>query len=197
MLRRTTSLALGLLLLAGPAMAQAPAEPMRIGVFDPETIWRLTEVGKRYNQDLSEVRDRLQGSIDKKQEDLEALRSRLRQQQATLADDKIQQMQKEILDRKTELERMNEDASKEMKFQLGDVQTRFQDMLIATLDAFGKEKSFTVILNKGVIDYYAPSVDVTQDLIAKFNQMHPAPPASATKAQGRKAPDRAREPPKN
>lgn len=195
MFRSITCVALGLVLAAVPAAVRAQTSPGRIGVFDPEILWRQTEVGKKYNETLSEVRDRLQGGIDKKQEDLDALVARLRQQQASLNDEKIQQMQKEILDKKTELERLNEDATKEMKFQLNDVQTRFQDMLVETLDAFGKEKGFSLILNRAVIDYHAPDVDVTQDLIAKFDDMHPA--ASATRAAGGQAPGRANNPPRN
>jgi Skp family chaperone for outer membrane proteins len=184
MLRLTTCMVLGLILVAVPVGALAQSEPVRIGVFDPEIVWRETEVGKKYNQDLSKIRDRLQAGIDGKQEDLEALRATLRQQQASLNDEKIQQMQMDILNKKTELERMNEDATKEMKFQLGDVQTRFQDMLIKTLDTFGKEKGFSLILNMGVIDYHAPSVDITRDLIAKFNEMHPVSSASAARGPG-------------
>jgi Skp family chaperone for outer membrane proteins len=183
--------ALALILTASTARAQS--EPMKIGVFDPEILWKQTELGKRYNQDLSTSRDRLQSQIDKKQDDVESLKARLRQQQASLNDDKIQDMKKEIIGKQTELDRLNEDATKEMKYQLGEVQSKFQEMLVKTLEIYGKEKSFTLILNKGVIDYNAPTIDISQDLIAKFNEMHKAPPPAPGSA---KKPD-AKEPPKN
>jgi Skp family chaperone for outer membrane proteins len=182
MVRRTGILALGLVLAAATAGAFAQEPPLRIGVFDPELVWRQTVVGKQYNRELSAARDHLQTGIDEKQQGLEALRSKLRQEQASLNDSRIQQMQKEILNKKTELDRLNEDATKEMKFHLADVQTRFQEMLIRTLDVFGDEHGLTLILNKGVIDYNAPSADVTQKLIAKFDEMHKMPPKSASNA---------------
>src|SRR5688572_15777301 len=98
------------------AWAQAQSEPPRIGVFDPEVLWKQTDLGKKYNTDLTEARNRLQSEIDKKSQQLDELSDKLRQQQASLSDEKIQQMQKEILAKRTELERMNEDATKEMKF---------------------------------------------------------------------------------
>lgn len=186
-------LVLVLLLVPCPAMAQS--EPMKIGVFDPEILWKQTEVGKKYNQDLSAARDRLQAQIDRKQEDVEALKARLRQQQASLNDDKIQEMKKEIISKQTELDRLNEDATKEMKYQLGEVQSRFQEMLVKSLEAYGKEKAYTLILNKGVIDYNSQGIDISQDLIAKFNDMHKVPAASAGTAK--KPPDAAKEPPRN
>ena len=182
------------LAVAGPAFAADPPGTMKIGVFDPEVLWKQTEVGKKYNQDLSAARDRLQASIDKKQEDVEALRSRLRQQQQSLSEDKINDMKKEILGKQTELDRLNEDATKEMKYQLGEVQGRFQEMLMKTLDAYGKEKGFSLILNRGVVDFISPGVDISQDLIAKFNEMHKA---AATPAGPAKKPDAGKEPPKN
>ena len=183
-------LAFALLVLGiAPAGAQL-AEPVRIGVYDQETVWKLTDVGKKSNADLSEARDKLQGEIDKKQAEIDAMRDKLRQQQASLSDDKAAQMQKDIQNRVIELNRLNDDATREMKSQLGEVQNRFAQMLSDTVEAFGKEKNYTLILNKGVIDYNAPQIDVTQSLIQKFNEMHKAPPSTTAKPQPKKTPDK-------
>ena len=176
---------------ASPLVAQG--DTTKIGVFDPEIIWKQTEVGKKYNQDLSAARDRLQAQIDKKQEELEGLKSRLRQQQASLNDDKINDMKKDILAKQTELDRLNEDATKEMKYQLGEVQGRFQEMLVRTLETYGKEKGFTLILNKGVVDFSSAGIDISQDMIGKFNEMNKVSAAPAAKKPG----EAAKEPPKN
>lgn len=190
-------LALLMVTLGTAPLPAQPAEPLKIGVFDPETIWKITEVGKKYNQDLNEARDRLQGDIDKKQAEIDALRDKLRQQQASLSEDKASQMQKDIQNKTIELNRLQDDATREMKSQLSDVQNRFQQMLVNTLEVFGKEKNFTLILNKGVIDYNSPQIDITQDLIQKFNDMHKAPTApAASKPQPKKAPEKPKETPK-
>jgi len=175
--------------------AAAQTEPMKIGIFDPEVLWKQTEVGKKANQDLSAARDRLQAQIDKRQDELEALKSRLRQQQTSLSEDKVNEMKKEIIGKQTDLDRLNEDSTKEMKYQLGEVQSRFQEMLVRTLETFGREKGFTLILNRGVVDYSASSVDISQDLIGKFNEMHKVQAAAAGAA--RKPADAPKETPKN
>lgn len=189
--------ALAMALVIGGATAFAQGEAPRIAVFDPEQLWRLTEVGKKYNADLTAARNRLQGDIDKRSQELEGMMDRLRQQQASLSEEKITQMQKEILAKRTERDRMEEDATKEMKFQLNDVQGRFQQMLMQTIDAFGKEKNLLLILNRGVIDYNAPQIDITQDLIAKFNEMHKAPASGAARPPVKKAPEKPKDPPKD
>jgi Skp family chaperone for outer membrane proteins len=181
------------LVLAASAAA-AQTEPMKIGIFDPEVLWKQTEVGKKYNQDLSTARDRLQAQIDKKQEELEALKSRLRQQQTSLSEDRVNEMKKELIVKQTDLERLNEDSTKEMKYQLQEVQGRFQEMLVRTLETFGREKAFTLILNRGVVDYSASTVDISQDLIAKFNEMHKVQAATGS---AKKPADAPKEQPKN
>ncbi len=168
----------------------------KIGVFDPETVWKTTEVGKKYNQDLSDARDRLQASIDKKNQEIEALVEKLRQQQASLSDDKAQQMQKDIQNKRVELGRMNEDATSEMKQKLSEVQGRFQQMLLDTVETYGKEKSFTMILNKAVVDYNSEQVDITQDLIAKFNDVNKVQAAAASKPADKKSSTPAKAPDK-
>ena len=186
-----------LLAVAGAPLHAQQAEMPRIGVFDPETVWKLTEVGKKYNQDLNDARDRLQGEIDKKQTEIDAIRDKLRQQQASLSEDKASQMQKDIQNRTIELNRMTDDATREMKSQLSDVQNKFQQMLVDTLEVYGKEKNYTLILNKGVVDYNSPQIDITQDLIQKFNDMHKAASAPAAgKPQPKKSPEKPKETPK-
>ncbi len=187
-----------LVLMTGTApLGAQQAEPVKIGVFDPETVWKLTDVGKKYNADLSEARDKLQGDIDRKQAEIDAARDKLRQQQASLSEDKASQMQKDIQNRIIELNRLNDDATREMKSQLADVQNRFQQMLLDTLETFGKEKNFTLILNKGVIDYNSPQIDITQILIQKFNEVHKVPPSPAARPQPKKTPEKPKEAPQD
>jgi Skp family chaperone for outer membrane proteins len=174
-----------ILLALAVSAAVADDQPVgKIGVFDLERLWKETEVGKKYNKDLSDSHDRFQSGIEKKQQEIEALVDKLRQQQASLSDDKAQQMQKDIQNKRVELNRMSEDADREMKQQVGDLQGRFQAMVVDTVEAYGKEKTFTLILNKAVVDYFADRVDITQDLVGKFNEIN--------KAQGglTKAPDK-------
>jgi Skp family chaperone for outer membrane proteins len=169
----------------GASAARAQGEVMKIGVFDPEVLWKQTDIGKKYNEDLSVTRDRLLAQIDKKTEELQSTKSKLRQQQQTLSVDKVTEMQQDILSKETELDRFNEDATKEMKFQFGQFQGRFQEMLTKTLDAFGKEKGYALILTRGAVVYSASSIDIDQYLIAKFNEMN-KPPASTTATPPRK-----------
>ncbi len=166
------------LLVFAACFAAAQDASVRVGVFDPEAVWRLSEVGRKYNETLTNAANRLQERIEKKQKEIEALVDKLRQQQASLSEDRIQTMQKDVQNKRIELERMNSDAKREMNDQLNDIQGRFQRMLIETIEALGKDGNYTVILSSEIVGYSAPRADITQDLIAKFNEMHKVAPAS-------------------
>jgi Skp family chaperone for outer membrane proteins len=172
-----------ILATSGAAAQEDP--PDRVGVFDPESVWRLSNVGRDYNETLSNAANKLQDRIESKQQEIEGLVDKLRQQQASLSEDKVQAMQKDVQTKRIELDRLNTDAKREMNDQLNEIQGRFQRMLIETIQALGKEENFTVILSLEVVGYSAPRADITQDLIAKFNEMHKVPPESASKTSSK------------
>ena len=167
-------------LLVATGLAAAQEASVRFGVFDPEAVWRLSDVGRKYNDKLSSAANKLQDRIEKKQKEIESLVDKLRQQQASLSEDKIQTMQRDVQNRRIDLDRLNTDAKREMNDQLNEVQGKFQRMLIETIEALGKDGNYIVILSSEIVGYSAPRADVTQDLIAKFNEMHKVTLESAT-----------------
>ena len=160
----------------------------RIGVYDPQILWETTNVGKKYNGDLTAAKNRLQEGVDKKVQELKAFQDKLAREQASLDDDKMQQMQKDLLAKRTELERASEDAKKEIRFQLTDLQAKFEQMVEDTVETYGKEKGLTMILSKTLALYSAASVDITQEILARFNVLHPVAAAVTPAAPAPKKP---------
>jgi hypothetical protein len=66
-------------------------------------------------------------------------------------------------------------------------------MLLKTVDAFGKEKGYALILTRGAVVYSASSIDINQYLIAKFNEMNRTAPTTGAP----KKPEAGKEPPKH
>ena len=187
--------------LTGAALAQQ--EGNRIGVFDSQAIWQQTEEGKKIQAQLATFRDTKIAEINAKEAELNKLKEKLREQEVSLSDDKRSQMLKDIDQKSIDLKRLNDDATREMKAQLGDSQDQFQKELVEVVTALGKEKKYQLILEKSIVVYNDAVVEVTGEVIAKFNQMYkggasapaaksttPKPPADAKKP----APDPAKKP---
>jgi outer membrane protein len=177
---------IGTILLAIVPLAPAAAQQQepRIGVFDSQPVWQQTEEGKKLQAQLAAFRDGKVGEINGKESELNKLRERLRSQEVSLSDDKKGQMLKDIDQKTIDLKRLNDDATREMQSQLKDAQDQFQRELFDVVEALGKEKKYTLILEKTIVVYNNETVDITKEVVAKFNEMFKgaaAPPAAKTK----------------
>jgi outer membrane OmpH-like protein len=70
-----------------------------------------------------------------------------------------------------------------MKAQFSDAQEQFQKELFLVVEALGKEKKFSLVLEKTLTIYNDPSVDITPEVVTKFNQLYKG--ASETPAVGK------------
>jgi Skp family chaperone for outer membrane proteins len=200
MLRNIVTSACVAACIGGAALAQ---ESVRIGVFDSQTVWQQTEEGKKIQSQLQSFRDGKISEINTKESELTKLKDRLREQEVSLSDEKRTQMLKDIDQKSIDLKRLNDDATREMKAQLGDSQDQFQKELVEVVTAVGKDKKYLLILERAIVVYNDAVVDVTGEVIAKFNQMYkggtqasPAAKPKETKPPEAKkpAPDPAKKP---
>lgn len=156
---------------------------LRIGVFDSQPVWQETNEGKKMQANLAAFRDNKMAEINAKENELNQLRQKLRDQEMSLTDEKKNQMLKSIDQKAIDLKRLNDDATREMKNQLGDAQDQFQKELFLVVEALGKEKSYSLILEKTIVVYSAQTLDITDEVVGKFNQMFAGGGAPAAKAK--------------
>ena len=194
MLRRMVACAFLAAGFTGIALGQQ--EGLHIGVFDSQAIWQQTEEGKKIQSQLAAFRDGKIAEINAKETELNKLKDKLREQEVSLSDDKRSQMLKDIDQKSIDLKRLNDDATREMKAQLGDSQDQFQKELVEVVTALGKEKKYLLILEKSIVVYNDAVVEVTGEVIAKFNQMYKGgpPAAPAAKSKDTKPPADAKKP---
>jgi Skp family chaperone for outer membrane proteins len=190
------------LTILGAGLAFSQQEAPRIGVFDSQAVWQQTEEGKKFQAQLAAFRDGKIAEIGSRETELGKLKDKLKEQEVSLSDEKRNQMLKDIDQKTIDLKRLNDDATREMKAQLGDSQDQFQKELIEVVTALGKEKKYMMILEKSIVVYNDSVADVTGEVIAKFNQLYkggPAAPAAKAKdskppADKKPAPDPAKKP---
>lgn len=193
MLRKLLTSAFLVAGFTGAALGQS--EGIRIGVFDSQAIWQQTEEGKKIQSQLASFRDTKISEINAKEAELNKLKEKLREQEVSLSDDKRNQMLKDIDQKSIDLKRLNDDATREMKAQLGDSQDQFQKELVEVVTALGKEKKYQLILEKSIVVYNDAVVEVTGEVIAKFNQMYKGGTAApAAKSKDTKPPAEPKKP---
>jgi len=104
-------------------------------------------------------------------EEMKKLESDLTTKRISLAEDKLAEMQKQLNDKKINMQRFAQDADRE----IGEARDRelqaLQVKIEPVIDAIGKEMGLALIFNKfesGLV-YASDAVEITQVVIERFN----------------------------
>lgn len=170
------ALALASALAAGAAFAQAAP---KIGVFDAGRLTEETEEGKKVQATLGSLRDKKQAELSAKEKEVNDLQDQLNKQGLSLSGDKRSQMEKDIQKKALDLNQMRQSAQSEMQLEVQEAQSKFQQQLLSVIEAFGKDEGFSLILERSLVAYATPAIDVTTALVDRFNKMIPSAAAAA------------------
>ena len=163
-------------LLAQTPPAAAPKEgpgPSKIAIIDfQRAIVENTEGKTAQNQFMAEINKR-QADIEKRQKSLEDMQNRLRTQDKALSDAAKADLTRQIDQVTTELNRLNEDAQKE----LGDIQQRLfrpiAERAGKVLNAYAAEGGLTLVFDvssqASSIVYAHDGVDITEEVIRRID----------------------------
>ncbi len=178
------------------ALALAPAAratETRIGFVDLRRAVSEIDEGKAAMASLKKDFEEKQKQLDAKQTELEALRVEFEKQQAVLSD-QVKQTKAAELDK-----RMGELRELYMQLQR-DLSSREQEGMKGLLDRMGglvreiaEAEGFQMVLEKsdaGVV-WAQPALDVTNELVRKYNTRYPKGAAAAPKADPKAAPPKA------
>lgn len=142
----------------------AVAGETKIGVVDVRTAIQNTQA---YQQGMKRI-----GALQtQKQKELDGLRAKIAQsekdlmgQSMAMSPDRLAQKQQELKDLRKLFQRKQQDAQEEL---MGESQRLEQSIITKFYDvvrAYGKEKSFSLIIPKSTVVYTIESQDVTGDI---------------------------------
>ena len=160
--------ALATLIVFGTA---AQDEPHKIGFVDIQQAILSTAQGKaaveEFNRKQREAQAKVQPMIDR----LTSMEEDLKAKKFVLSDDALFDKQLEM----TELRNKIENEVKEVQGQLQIDERRLMkpllDKMKETVDALGKEKGFTLIIQRGAPQflYVREALDITDDVVKQYN----------------------------
>jgi outer membrane protein len=149
----------------------AQAQTVKIGVFDAQAVSENTEMGKRIQAELTAFTEGKESEIAERQQHVTALREQLAQQSLSLSSDKRAELEKEIQRQLLELQSFQETANRELELEYASATKEFQEKLIVTVDTFGKDEGFALILDRSQVAWFDASIDVTSAIVDRFNRM--------------------------
>ncbi|HEY2930169.1 MAG TPA: OmpH family outer membrane protein [Acidobacteriota bacterium] len=200
MIRRISTFCAAVTLLTGLLLAQAPGPsatqaspkpagpaPTKIGFIDSLRIVYETDEGKNEISKVQEFINKKQSEYDTKKTDLDKLSEQYQNQQRTLNPETRGEMEKAIQSRETELKRFQEDTQAEIDRQRDGILGKLGQKIQTLIDDYARENGFAAIFVRSQNQtYVAPSLDITDEVIRRYNTKFPAAKSPVAPAPAKK-----------
>ena len=171
-----TGLTLGLALAvpaAAAAQPTAPAQPgvIKIAVIDTEKILMTSAAGKKALAELKKVQEAKEKELGGRQQEIKDLQAKLTDGRLSLAQDKLDEMQKQLEDKVIALRRLQEDANTDLTKKRDQVLGQIDQQVMPVINLAGKQLGYTLIFRKfesGLI-YADDAIDITDSIIQRLD----------------------------
>lgn len=158
-------------LLAGPALASA--EP-KIAYVDTQRALQEVEEFKIVRDQLKAKFDRSQRQLDQKQQELLGRREELRKKSLAMDEDTLRQQQEELERDMIELSGLATKLQRELSEEERKLVGEMQKKMGAVVQQIAEQGGYTYILDAAAVLYAPPALDITNELIRRYNAANKA-----------------------
>jgi Skp family chaperone for outer membrane proteins len=184
MLLRSTAAMMVATLTAWAQGAPSPSE-IRIAVVDMDRVMAESNMGKGEQASIDKLKADRTALINAKQKELDAMEEQIRNASLSWSDEKREEQARQFENKRVELRRLNEDATRDVQTEFNRSMTKLQKAALGITGAIGREKGYTVIFEKNTVPvlYASDTIEITDEVIRKLNGAAaggpPAPPPTA------------------
>ncbi len=169
--------------------AQSPASS-KIGVINiQEAIARSAE-GKKAFDDLSKKYQPRQQELQRLQQEIQALQDQLTKGVNTLSEEEQRRLGRDIEEKQKLLKRSSEDAQADFGTDRDEAIRRIGQKMVKVIQEYAKQSGFSMVIDGAQIPIYyaATDLDITEEIVKRYDAANPAPEVAAPPAATRPAP---------
>jgi outer membrane protein len=170
---KTMLAAMALAALAAPAAAQTVGS--RIAVLDPERVLTQSAPGKAAFEKLRKMHAERIAALAPLRKEAGDLEAEIEAMRVTLSDAALAEMKGQLADKRTALQRTEQDMDREISEARDRELQSLQIRIRPITDALGKEMGLTAIFDRSGLLYVSDAVDITDTVISRFNQASAGP----------------------
>jgi outer membrane protein len=178
---------------AAPAPAPAPAAPAvlpfpegaKIAFVVLQRVVAESAEGKQASARVQALQQKKVAELNERQKAAQGLQEKLDTRGAVMSEAARADLTKQVERANVDMQRATQDAQAEVQELQQQLQEEFQRRIAPIIEAVGKERGLYYIFNgpdSGLV-WADASLDITNDVVKKFDQVKPAAPAGA-KPQG-------------
>jgi outer membrane protein len=174
MIRRFLAAVALLLTFALPARAE-----IKVATVDFQRALNQVNEASTVRTNLEKMYGDRKAAIDKMQTSLQAKKADLDKQSVVLSDSARKQKEEEFMKAQMEFQQTYSRYEGEMQQAYYGAMEQFIEKMKKIAIAIGQERQYTLVLEvtEGGVVYAAPSLDITEELIKRYNAANPGPAA--------------------
>ncbi len=162
-------LLLALVALLGWATG-AQDEPIKIGVVDMDQALNSTEEGKAAREEFSRKQREADAEVQPLAERFRELQEELKGKKYVLSDEALFGKQVELAELQNRIENKLKELQGQLKIDQGRLEAPLRAKLLEIVEDLGKDQGFTVILARGTALYTREAIDMTDEVVARFDK---------------------------
>jgi len=166
---------IGGIAVAGSALAQSPEAASKIGFVEVERAVLACDEGKARLRDLETWARPRQEELAKLGKEINDLGTELNARRGVASEDALAEMNRQLVAKQREFEDKQRTAKREFEKRQDDVLKDLGSKLQEIVGTHAKANGFTAIfiLKPNDLVYLAPGADITDTVIALYNQKYP------------------------
>src|SRR5919201_2002369 len=176
-LAAAAALALGLVAAPAPARAE-----QKIGYVDLQRALNEVDEGKAAKASLKREFDQKQKMLDEKKAEFDKLRGELDKQSVVMSEDARKEPQSELERKQIELQGLFVQLQKELSDREREATRGIFDKMHAIVREIADQEGVSVVVTAEALVFAAPSLDLTNELVRKYNARHRPGAAGEKKA---------------
>ncbi|RPI04974.1 MAG: OmpH family outer membrane protein [Zetaproteobacteria bacterium] len=167
--RRAAILGMGLAFVVAWGGLGWAAQAVKIGVVDVQQVLNQSQRGQVLKQKLEQERSGRQKDLDVRQQELMKLQAEY-EKQAPVLSEQAKREKKEALERRLrEARRVAEDANRDFEKRVRETEMETTREIFTVIQEYGKDQGFSVILERSSLIFSATTVDVTTEIIKRYD----------------------------
>jgi len=146
-------------------------QTIKVGIINSQEILEKSIEGKKAIAQLEERNRKNQQDLSKLDEQIRQLETKLNTQQLTMTQEAILSLSADLERKRTERQRMAEDANRDMQELQQRLFLKIQSEVMPVIAKLGQEKGIDVMLDlraSGVL-YFNPAIDLTDEVIKRYD----------------------------
>ena len=148
----------------------ARAADFKPACVDLERAMGTCDIGKKLNNEIQQDIEKAKQKLTGMDQDLKKLREVLDRQSLAMNEDVKQEKLKEYQTKARDLERLAKDSEEDLRQKYAERRQKLLQDFVDVIKEYGKERGYSMIIEKGPIIYAVDSMDITDEVIRAFDE---------------------------